>query len=439
MREVIIILMILLMLSGCSSELGYSGDEIENTVSNIPVVNQDHLIVLGDQISYSFGSVDYADTLVLTKEGNEVSQQRDITFTGIVPDSLILNLPKSFAETTDDIEISYRESSEEVPWRVIEKDPVIELIHLKQAQIRETISIEGVVRIISGDEYFSDLAYREARMHQFYKLLRAAEEVEDQNLFMLSVMTEYSDLFSSTLNCEYFEDKTYFTICDAIIREDNKPCNELKSENEFACRAFLYQTLKNNYKDITPEQHLTMIKFSGFRDGCEKLSGKYKIECEDHFGFGDDEEENENDESSDIIYEKEDAFDLEAKYDVGYLFVNPDKWCEEINFGYEIIKSLGGGPDLYCEYYDGDMGYASVSIKTSSTGATKLAQWQRFTNKENPDEFRKEWSVSNNGNKIQELYKNSIISVDGGKTMALNGMVDASKDVIDEIMPKHKK
>jgi hypothetical protein len=435
------LLVILLFLSGCSVE---SFDGLEQSVAlanEIPSISMDAIIIKDGSATYNFGNSPlYTDSLVLTEKNDHIEQVRRITFTGRVPNSLLLDLPKSFAENTDQISVVIMNSGEELEWNVIEFDPVIEIINLKEKELNGPIDIQSTITLL-GAEGLDKVMYREARRHQLRNIIANADTGKKQeDFFLLGLMQHFPEQFDVD-DCTGLSTDRYELVCQAMLARDGSVCEYGDSEKRLWCKRMVMYTEINRFPEPLSEQHeqyvYDFMKEYDVAD-CSKLVS-YKEECEERFAAAVREDSNEEKKSKDKSNEE---FDVEKEYDYNTMFENPEDACEQINLGYEIQKALFMGNDLYCVYYEEDVGLVDITVDPFRTGKSALNQWTRFTNPENPENLRVE-SLNNDDPEepqitVQELYKNTKIRASGSAKMAYNGLVDNTKDYVDSILPEYE-
>lgn len=455
---VILVIALLLLLTACSSS-SISSD-LESSISlaeEIPDINSDYFIVSGDSMIYNLGlSPTYTDSLILTKQEDGITQKRQISFVGVVPKSLILDLPKSFAENTDQLSVILKNSGEELEWKVIEFDPVIELLNLKEKELSGPISIQSTILLLDNDEDgLEKVLYKEARRHQLHTVLATADPIrKNSDSFLLALLQHYPEEFNDSVDyCSVFVSERISLVCQAMQNANPDICGVEDDEETTLCKKIVLYSQFNRYKKpLSDDDQKKMLDFmvkTGISD-CSKLS-ILKTECEELFSVNKQEEViNDDSKQKQTSKKKNSDFDPAQEYDYYFMFENPEDACEQINLGYEIkTASYVTRKLLMCEFErNGDeYGFVRLSINPFRSGEAALNSWEKWgaswETQGNPDDITLRRELSNpedqtfNAHQIEETYKNVKISVSGTMNMEVSGLVDTAKDYVDSILPKY--
>lgn len=436
----------LFLLIGCMQREQFNVRDIEQSISQIPDFDERNLIKSGHTIKFEVEShPDFTDSLILVTKNGKVIQERKITVKNDV-NSLVLSFPKSFANTTDDLLIRYTGQTSSPEWRVIQKDPVIELVNIKKDQINRAISVKTAVDLLERGQSFFEVAQNQAKLHQVLHLLKKTDEMEDtglRELYVLALISKFPKVFEGSVEiwgdspADYFEDEIKAAICRAIINNSPGVCEQYQGDRKHACQFYLFQSLLSRAgNNISDEKLLEMIKTSGYKQACASLSGNLKQRCMEMFEANSSGiQEEDNTDKVIISSNMEDIYNAEVD-------------CEFIAGGAIVQKTASWDPDdsryrrwpkgeIQCELRFEDIEYPNfciVNIRPYETKALFLSA-HKVDFPDTPDKFRKVVMHGENAVYITEFYKNNRIFIQCGKGVPYEEVNANVRALIDRKMP----
>jgi hypothetical protein len=442
------ILMLLILFTACiEDQKSINSATVEQSFDAVPDFNPEKIKSTQNGYKYEIASTPtYEDLLILTKNGKKIQQERQIKIKKET-NSIILNLPKSFAKTTDDLSISFKDKSTDVEWNVIKKDPIIELINIKKEQINKAISIKTAVNLLDKGQDFFEVAQKQAKLHQVHQLLQKVDDLESealQELYVLAVIAKYPKVFEGSVEilgdnaCDYFEDKIKANICRAIQNGKTAVCEQYQGDRKEDCQHYLFMSmLAQAGPNVSDDKLLEIIKKSGYRNACAPLEGDLKRKCTAIFESS-SKENQKGEESSDQII-------ISSKMEDIY---NAPVDCADLASGARVHKTACWDPDdvrlrvwpkgeIQCDLRFEAMEYPNhciINIRPYKTEAEFLSH-HKSEFRDNPKEFRKVVSHGEKAVYVTEFYKLNRIFIQCGKNVPYEEVNAKARELIDRKMP----